>query len=189
MTADREGVAQQAPSVSLTGFPTIVRTAGDSLWRAHGATNSVGWYSSSGGGRFDLPTPHGTCYLASSMGAAIRERLGGAIAQGNYVTHSDATETRVTEIAGLDIVCGDVSTPEAARFGVTAELTSMTPYTIPHAWAAALHAQGLNGIRYAPRFTPGAEAWAIFGPRGPTTSGRSSTALTESRHAARSASA
>lgn len=100
------------------------------------------------------------------MGAAIRERLGGAISQGSYVTHSDASGMTVTEIAGLDIVCGDVSTPEAARFGVTAELTSMTPYTIPHAWAAALHAHGLDGIRYTPRFTPGAEAWAVFGPSG-----------------------
>ncbi|SDO32766.1 RES domain-containing protein [Microbacterium sp. ru370.1] len=166
MTGGREEVAQKPPSIPLDGFPIAELSVVDTLWRAHGSANTPGWFSSSGEGRFDLAAPSGTCYLADSMGAAIRERLGGAITPGGLVTQSDAEGMTVTEIAGLTGSYGDVSAQGAADFGVTSELTSMTPYTVPHEWAAAFSSYGLHGIRYTPRFTPGAVAWALFGQAG-----------------------
>ncbi|MGI8415131.1 MAG: RES domain-containing protein [Nakamurella sp.] len=46
------------------------------LVRAHHLANSPWWFAHDGEGRFDLPAPYGTCYLASHPAAAVRERLG-----------------------------------------------------------------------------------------------------------------
>ena len=72
----REVVAQQPPSVPLDGFPTRRITPGQTLQRAHTVAYGPWWFGSDGVGRFDLPAPRGTCYLADSAVVAVRERLG-----------------------------------------------------------------------------------------------------------------
>ncbi len=56
---------------------------------------------------------------------------------------------------------------EVVRFGVTAEIGTLTPYNLPQAWAAALYFSGHSGIAYWPRHDPAREiALALFGRHG-----------------------
>jgi RES domain len=54
----------------------------------------------------------------------------------------------------------------ASHFGVTGELFTRSDYSVPQAWAAAIHHAGYDGLVYAPRFTPSGKAIAIFGLHG-----------------------
>ncbi|WP_305091850.1 RES domain-containing protein [Prescottella sp. R16] len=59
--------------------PVDVRgVAAQPLLRGHRVANSPWWFASSGGGRFDLALPRGTCYLALDEATAIRETVGEA---------------------------------------------------------------------------------------------------------------
>jgi len=136
--------------------------------RGHRRSNGPWWFSSSGGGRFDLAAPRGTCYVAFDEATAIRETVGEALASLGVIAHDFAADRmlstlRVPGTHELADACADA----AAGFGLTRELCSMTPYDVPWAWAAAFDA-GFDGIRYQTRFTPGpaANAAAVFGPAG-----------------------
>jgi hypothetical protein len=48
----------------------------------------------------------------------------------------------------------DLTTAAAYGFGVTGELSATADYTGPQAWANALQAAGLRGIRYHVRHDP-----------------------------------
>ena len=50
---------------------------------------------------------------------------------------------------------------------VTGELSKMTGYQVPQAWAEAFRAHDFDGVWYQPRFSPGkGRALGIFGPSG-----------------------
>ena len=166
----REVVAQLPPSLPLDGFPTRHLTPGDPLQRAH--TNAYGpwWFGSDGGGRFDLPDPRGTCYLASSAVVAVRERLG-TVLGGQPVVAASLLDDVVVSTLHLpdERDVADVESQAATRFGVTRELETMVPYAVPQAWARAFDAAGIGGVAYGPRFTTGdAVSYGIFGPAGAT---------------------
>lgn len=48
----------------------------------------------------------------------------------------------------------DLTAAGAYRFGVTGDLAATADYTGPHAWAAALHAAGFDGLRHHVRHDP-----------------------------------
>lgn len=62
----------------------------------------------------------------------------------------------------------DTVTDDAANFGMTRELATVTPYTIPQRWAAAFDDTGFAGLQYQSRFTTGAapNAVALFSKAG-----------------------
>jgi len=129
------------------------------------------WFSSNGSGRFDLPGPHGTCYLASGAEAAVRERWGEEFLALGYVPRGLAEETKVSELRVpkggrlADLCAGD-----AAHFGVTREINTTDRYDITQAWANALGplGSGLLGLRYQPRLSTDSRSWALglFGDAG-----------------------
>lgn len=166
--AARETPAQGPPPASLTGFPTRAVTGLTDLFRAHDAQRSPWWFGNDGGGRFDLPSPRGTCYAALDAESALRERLGpvlGARAQLPESALADVVVSRLRLSESRDVA--DLQSRRAARFGVTRELESMVPYAVPQAWARALAAAGFGGVQYGPRFTPGdCSALGLFGPEG-----------------------
>lgn len=158
----------------LDGYPT---TRAAARFRAHHVDNGPWWFASDPGdpeqgGRFDLPAPEGTCYVASSADCAFRERYGQVILRGMVVDDALWRETRVA-------VLDPSARPEAARVlgnsrvqkaadHHSGELATYTPYDLTRRWARAFRATGLGGLRYSARFSPGsgmyAEAW--FGPSG-----------------------
>lgn len=164
----REVVAQQPPGMPLTGFPTRRLTAGERLYRAHTATLGPWWFGSDGNGRFDLSAPRGTCYLATSALAALRERLGVVLGCRPVVPASLLVGAVVSTLAAPhDRDLADLQSADASRFGVTRELETMVPYAVPQAWARGFDDVGLEGVAYGPRFSTGdATSFAPFGPAG-----------------------
>lgn len=141
------------------------------LVRAHTATYGPWYFSSDGGGRFDLKPPHGTCYASNDTEAALRERLGESFVAQRRVSAAVADGFAVTEI----MIPPDMSPSallsgkRAQNYGVIGELDSMDDYSIPQEWARAFHAESIPALRYRGRFshTFGDACWALFGPAGP----------------------
>lgn len=168
MSAERESVAQRRPAVPLTGFPAYSLVPSYPVYRAHAVTRAPWWFSSSEEGRFDLPKPRGTCYLAGSPLAALRERIGSVLGERAFVPASLLEGVVVSKLSVLrPISLADLQAHRASDFGVTRELETMTPYAVPHAWALAFAGAGCGGVRYRPRFTTGTDSsYAVFGRGG-----------------------
>jgi len=164
----RERPAQGPPPASLTGFPAHCLTPDTTLFRAHKDSLSPWWFGSDAGGRFDLPSPRGTCYTALDAVTAVRERLGPVLGPGRSVPESVLEDVVVSRLhLPREREVADLQSRRAAAFGVTRELESMVPYAVPQAWARAFDTAGLAGVRYGPRFTPGeASSVAVFGEAG-----------------------
>lgn len=168
---------QPLPSddVSLEGFPVARLQQGRTVLRSHRKTLSPGWRASvtdvtdADGGRFDLASPNGTLYVADDVETAVRERIREKFDGPQTVSATLAGEFEVSVIAVDGTVdCADVSSGNAARYGVTRQIETTEDYTVTHAWAEAFHQTGYRGVRYGSRFTSGpARAWALFGKAGP----------------------
>ena len=161
------------PPQNLKGFPTSTLKLRATVARSHSVDFGPWWFSSTpekGGGRFDLVSPMGTCYVADSVEAAVRERLRDGILQHRVVTMKMADSFAVSLFCvPQPFRCANIAHDKAALFGVTRELESLTPTDYPKSreWAEALLTAGFQGIRYGARFTPGkANAWALFGRAG-----------------------
>jgi RES domain len=169
--ARRQPDERQQPSVGpppraeeLAGFPVWHVHAGTVLCRV--TTSGLGpwWFSSDAHGRFDLPKPRGTCYLADDEMGALLEVLGPVA----VVSAAWAKRFSIWQLGLPDECSAADTTVRAARgFGVTAELATMTPYDLPQRWAAAFAAAGYQGVRYRVRHDPGgSRALALFGAAG-----------------------
>jgi hypothetical protein len=171
--SERQRPAQAAPSRIDASFPGVARGR-DLHFRAHawrqGQPEGGCWFYASlpapngAGGRFDIPAPGGTCYWADTELAAARERLG---RPGDMIA-ADEVEGAVVTAAVFDPGhLADLLAVDAARHGVTAELSSSTPYRVCQSWAAAFAAAGFNGVRYGARFSSDpATVTAVFGGAG-----------------------
>ncbi len=117
--------------------------------------------------RFDLPVPRGTCYLASDPVAALLEVVGPDRIRG-LVSHDFLQERGLRELpVPRELVIADLTSRQAAGFGVTAEIGTIVPYDLPQTWAAKLHESRCDGLVYWLRHDPSrAEGWALFGPQG-----------------------
>lgn len=165
---DRERVAQEPPSGSLQGFPSVVLGPQTALFRAHQGHRGPWWFGSDGSGRFDLPVPRGTCYLALDPETAVRERLGPVLGGRSELPESTLADVVVSSLnLPWEVSVADLQSRRAAAYQVTRELETMVPYAVPQAWARALAGARFDGVRYGPRFTPGqASALALFGEAG-----------------------
>ena len=174
----RSASAQTGPPASLQGIPTI-RPAADPWYREHGhrASSVDGgcWYYAplpadpSTGGRFDVPAPAGTCYFADRPLTAALERVGRFTAQHKPIPVDLLADRVVTTVDAADLPATAVHllAERAATRGVTGELFTMADYSVPQAWARAIHDQGHPALVYTPRFSPSGRAIAVFGPQGP----------------------
>ncbi|MEX1209501.1 MAG: RES family NAD+ phosphorylase [Candidatus Nanopelagicales bacterium] len=116
------------------------------------------------GGRFDLPSPKGTCYWASTALSAARERLG---RPGDLVAEDETDGVVVSRARVGRGVAADLLDVDAARRGAIAELSATTDYPLCQRWAASFVAAGFDGVRYQPRFSSDrAYALALFGDEG-----------------------
>jgi hypothetical protein len=161
------------PPDDLTGFPAEKLDSSHALYRAVAAPHPdpVGaWWFSSDGGRFDLPRPQGTCYMATNMAAAVRERLGRVLRLASLLpaTLMDGMEV-VTLNLQSDARLADTGDEHAADWGAIRELGSVTgDYSRTVKWAVAFSDADFDGVLYEPRFSSLAEATAVglFGEAG-----------------------
>jgi len=168
--AKRQATAQRPPdmSVDYRAFPARRLRSGSRWHRQHRRTDGAWWFGSSGQGRFDLPEPHGTCYLASSPTAAVRERIGPDLLSHGWVPASVLTGRVVSALHLRKATrAADLDNGEAAPYLVTRELPVMTPYDVPQAWARVLHRDGFHAVVAGLRFSTGdSTGLALFGDAG-----------------------
>jgi hypothetical protein len=183
----RSTPAQEGPPASLSGIPSS-RPTGTHWYREHGHRPSDRdggcWYfaalpaNPAAGGRFDLPTPDGTCYFANGARVAAMERVGRFTAQHKPVP-ADLVDGRVVTTIATTSLPGTavnlLAKRAASHFKVTGELFTMADYSVPQAWAAAIHQGGHQALVYTPRFSPHGRAIAVFGPEGPQAQAVAST--------------
>ena len=153
---------------ALHGFPRWALTTERTLFRAHSTSNGPWWFASAPGGRWDLPTPHGTVYLADSPETALRERIGRVLSSRSSLTAAEADASCVSRLhVPENVRLADLCSHRAADYGITREIHTLTPYVVTQAWAVAFHAGGAGGVRYDARFSTGrARAYAGFGDAG-----------------------
>lgn len=173
MTRDRESLSLSWPPDdprALKEFPTCTLSPDRELFRV--ARNGVGpwWFGSSLDGRFDLPAPDGTCYLAAENLAAWMEIIGPELR--DHIVSADLVRARrlVRVHVPQAITLSDATSRMAGGFNITLELSTTVPYDLPQAWAARLRASGSAGIVYWLRHdTSRTEGFALFGPHGERT--------------------
>lgn len=170
--AGRQHVAlAPATAARIDGFPASTIRANKVIYRAHRTTLGPWWFCSCGDCRFDLSAPRGTCYLAESRVAALREALGLRLIAAGVVDQDELTG-RVISALRLPghIRVANTTSAKAANHGVTREISTVVPYTLTRQWAQAWAAAGFDGIRYLGRLStsvdPKARCLAIFGAAG-----------------------
>jgi hypothetical protein len=170
MSDSRPRPALGLPPPDTSRFPRSRLLPSVPLHRAHTVGKSPWWFSSDLSGRFDLIQPNGTCYLATDVATALRERFGHDLVRQGVVTFQAAARTHVST---LRVPSGrwlaNTCSPAAANFGMTREIGTCPSYDIPQAWAAAFFDGGKHsGIRYQTRFSTGAtpNAAALFDASG-----------------------
>lgn len=157
-----EGLAE--PPKSLVGFPSVSFEPSKDLFRAVTPGNGVWWFGYKGDQRFDLYPPNGTCYVATDQETAIREKLRRRIL-GHGLTPDVVKEI---EVHRLHLPRpGDFANTghqQAARHGVSRELSTTTDYSLTREWAVGFFEAKLDGIYYASRFTSemACNALAVF---------------------------
>lgn len=166
----------------VLGFPS--RDASGTWFRAHvdrgGPDRGCWWFASVGvdpdeSGRFDLPTPEGTCYFASTDEAAARERVGTQLRKtaGRESVLASVLATKDGPVVVTGVVLGAVKAANlpvrrADRWVNRSLWVGTGIYRISQGWAALWRAAGSEGLLYEPRFTGGARvrALALFGAAG-----------------------
>lgn len=170
MTRRSDPVQEGPPPdpIDLAAFPCAPELP-TTWFREHarrGGTDAGCWWFSSHAageepeGRFDLTSPHGTCYLGETPGVAVRERCGRFLAARLPIpaTHTQGRIVSEATVVLISRLAADLTSPAAARFGVTGELAGGNDYEISAAWAEAFYAASFEAILYQPRFTPAVSA-------------------------------
>jgi hypothetical protein len=138
------------------------------LWRVARDGHGPWWFGSSLQGRFDLPPPDGTCYLASDDLGALLEILGPDLLPGAGAPSSLLAGRRLWAVSVPRRQRLADTIGERAVAWVTGELSTITPYHLPQVWALAFRRNGFDGLRYAARHRTGRRPFvvALFGTAG-----------------------
>lgn len=172
----KRDASRQRPPGDLTGFPSRLLTTTRRWSRCHRRTLGAWFFASTEpdagageGGRWDLPAPDGTCYLAENDRAALMEVVGPDLYDQGFVTEGFLRQ-RVASTVTLPERprVADLLDEEVSAFGATAELTGAIAYGRTQAWARALRRHRFDGIVFGLRFRPNVEGLAVFGTSGPS---------------------
>lgn len=173
----RNTLAQQPPDPALNwaNFPLSRPRTGRLLWRAARRGREPWWFCACGDCRFDLDAPRGTCYAGTDEFSGILESIGWEWAGGQPLTLAFVRmRTLHSSSAVLTGPLANLASRKAIGFRVTNELSDMTPYDTPRAYARLLDAarragkQVFAGIRFRTRFDTGStiRGVALFGDVG-----------------------
>jgi hypothetical protein len=179
--ASRRRTAQRRPSAKedYSAFPSKRLTRRRTWFRNHtdrpvSVDRGAWWFASLPAspagmetGRFDLPAPDGTCYLADTKEGAVRERVGWQHAHNGWISGPSLVDRVVSKMRlPRPLTVADVSSAEALHYRVTGELADMEDYDITQEWAQVLRKHAFEGVSYKLRFTSSAQGLAMFGAAG-----------------------
>ncbi|WP_197021555.1 RES family NAD+ phosphorylase [Cellulomonas sp. HZM] len=166
--ASRARPAQGPADRDLSGFPRKNLPAGRRWYRQHGPAGPW-FFDSSTQGRFNLDSPRGTLYLASTPEGAARERIGFDLAATGWVP-AGLVRDRVMSVLDLSVTCtvAYLTAGSALEWGVVSnELATTDDYALTRSWACAFDAAGFDGLWGRLRFSAGrGRALALFGDEG-----------------------
>ena len=158
------------PPDHLLGFPEAAPV--DQLHRLSEYPGSWWFASTDGagsdtGGRFDLPAPHGTCYLADSLAGAVVEKLLRAPVKVVVAERLDEMFHTVVTVRRTPPVA-DLTARRATGYGLNAEIHTTLDYSRTRRWAIAFHRTGFRGLRHRLRgdVSQRSAGWALFGSAG-----------------------
>src|SRR5262249_33719939 len=142
--ASVDSARRQKPSLREPGlhedlrqFPYFVLGTSRTLFRLIRDAHGPWWFSRSLEGRFGLPAPYGTGYLASEEMGALLEYLGPELMSGGCAPASLLAGRHLRQLTlPYPARLADSLSERAVRW-VTAELSTLTPYRVPQAWARA----------------------------------------------------
>ena len=167
--------ARTAVTVDVARVPRVELAKGTTLERIYRAREAdgrlrAGWYYSSRGegrgGRFDLATPAGTCYLAGELDSAFRETFRGTL----VVAEEDVARRRVliATATRASTPWADLAHELASEGGVTLDTFSNSDYADTQAIADGCQERGDRGVISLIRHqSDGAgRGYAIFGVAG-----------------------
>lgn len=124
-------------------FPEAVLAARTTLYHSHTAHRGPWWFSTTGGGRFDLTGSAGTCYTAETALLTLLEAWSGI----DVVPCPELAGRDISTLAvGKDLRLADATCNRAIQFGITSELFTTTDYPLTQQWSRALHDAGFDGI-------------------------------------------
>lgn len=171
---NQEAAISHPGTKDLTNFPKAEGLEGVVYFRV--SEHPCPWWFNSGKGaerqRFDLPAPHGTCYLGKSVETAIREKARERLLSTGTIPLQLIYPWMVYDVMlPSAITAADTSHKEAVDYGANRELATVRDLETSCAWAGALFKAGFEGIVYASRFTSeqGWNAIALFGLAGERT--------------------
>lgn len=162
--------AQRPPDATrdYRAFPFRQLHVASKIFRAHSPHRSAWWFDNGAHGRFNLHGERGTCYAATRVRTAVREKLRDQISASGVVSRTLADSFVVSVITTpSDRRCAAVSSARAVDYGIVRELVTRADYGIPQQWAQAFDANGFDGVFYGSAYTTrAASAIALFGAAG-----------------------
>ena len=154
----------------LAGYPHYPLAAKTKLYRSH--TYPEPWWFATGTGRqdegrFDLPAPNGTCYVAEEdLGAfveGLQRKFHRFRATGRLFIRMDVVLSRFMSELYVPgpIRLADTTVDSAASFGITRAIESASNRATTQGWARAFAGAGFGGIRYRVQHAPGQDRIGI----------------------------
>jgi hypothetical protein len=153
-------------TVDLAEFPRV--DIYEPLFRVHRRDRGMVRFSTAGTWRFDPPPgddDYGVCYAAAEPLGAVVETLGRVlplrpeeVARRNLAVLAPSRELRLADLTNRYVL---------GEFGLTADISVASDYTISQLWSVALRRAGFDGIRYIARHDPACRStsYALFSPR------------------------
>ncbi len=123
-------------------------------------------------GRFDLPSPYGTCYLAESHTGAFVEVFQRWFVQRIPIPRSEVAARLASDLfAPGSFRLADCTASRALAFGATGLIHATSERALTQAWAAAFLDAGFDGVRYLVSTAPSMQlvGFALFGSSGEAT--------------------
>ncbi len=152
----------EEPPESLEEFPERILQEGLVLARIHRSETDPLFFSTSGGGRYDIDL-EGTLYLAADEVGAFVE-----VFRSRLVPLDEVAARRLAFVRlRANLRLADLTSGVSRGFGVTAAIHASPDYGLCQRWAAALKRQGFDGVVYRLSHDPSGElvGVALFGPR------------------------
>ena len=149
---------REPPARSRLWRLATVRLSGRRLWRCHRASREVWWFGSTppGHGRFDLPAPDGSAYLAATLDAAVLESMQAHFGRGAVLPSS---ALRARQLSSVRVPAGsppavDLTAPALVALGATAALWAGPDRARTQRWATELHGAGHQAIHHGIQHDP-----------------------------------